>query len=1230
MVCLGNDCSLIMLSGFQFADISAHCKPLSQVRHAKGCYGGKISNVSHFNEKLKVKDKSGTIWLNDYWTLQGDHKGGDCGLPLIAEVQGGSSIVGIHAAGGDHCNTIVIASFPLNVKEKAQELAENSGLLKVSSESRLGFSFRKEMNKKSAVHYEDMGNIVVYGTLDEPVMMNHKSKLKKTLFYKHVHEMLYDQMDFIAEETFGAPPMRPFKNQKGEWISPYNIALRKMNKNRGHADRKTLRKTIRIILRNWTRKMRKRGVTKLSPIPLQEAINGAREDYYTRRLDQSKGAGFGLKGKKKDHFVLGEMDLYEPDDNLMQKVLDRKERYLRGENCPIIFTGMPKDEPREVKKIEIGKTRLFYAGMLDSLIVAKQFLSPMYTLMSQYRLDFGCALGVDPHREAKSLAEHLLYFSKKVPGDECLVEGDYAGYDLSMCPDITWAAYSIIYHFLKEFGYTDDALKIVQGLLSDFMHPVLHILGDLIMVMMTPSGKYGTAEDNTVKGAVIIVFLFISHPQGKDLDPFEHLAPLIYGDDMLTAVSPECEWFNNFYFSEACARYLGMTFTSALKGDHTAGYVKIFESSFLRRHFIYEGGMWKMPLTMNSAEKTIGWIIPSRVASEQDQILNAFNSFLREVYLTIPKNKFNKVRKWGKDIFVKEYELQSPVIQTYDEIKASLEREDTFTTESITVTEEEQYEFEDRDGKFFSDNFAFEFLIREQTVVAKTVIHLFIARAWGIEVSRLPQVLQWPTEFNYYLKGEIDTMRTDLLQIEEKAPSGMEELAFLSRSEIVSLSRYGTDKDYRTFCDNCMNYRAKRDGLRLSIETLERAFRRSTAFSTESAEGYLEPDGSMQEVKNENLVDMSGGSMDVLKTTPSQNVDVGQDVPLSIRDFLSRPVRIAAYSNTPGITLNEAINPWDALLSQPSVRAKLRNTAYLRADLHVRISVSGMPFHYGRYLFSYLPFPDYNEPFKELQTLVSSALSGAAFGELVYLSQSPYARSCDVVANEPVEMVIPYLSPQPVMRLFNNSTSVMAAVDDFQDATALGVLYLKSINDLKSTNATSTPVSLAVYAWLENVEFGSPTATQLEVTTESDERITGPISSATKSMSEAAWAMSDVPVIGSYAKASGRVLQGVSDMSSALGWSYPTLIDEPMRMKSEPFQNAATSIGMDTGKRIVLDPKQELSVDLRSAGSDEDDLVISNIVKRESLLTTFTWAASDNSLSGPNKLIAVTPYCAST
>jgi len=67
---------------------------------------------------------------------------------------------------------------------------------------------------------------------------------------------------------------------------------------------------------------------------------------------------------------------------------------------------------------------------------------------------------------------------------------------------------------------------------------------------------------------------------------------------------------------------------------------------------------------------------------------------------------------------------------------------------------------------------------------------------------------------------------------------------------------------------------------------------------------------------------------------------------------------------------------------------------------------------------------------------------------------------------------------------------------------------------------------------------------------------------------------------------------------------------QPNYVKPLPFQNSALTIGYDTSKRIVLDPKQELTVDPVVTGNDEDEMSISHLCSRASLIYQFDWSPS--------------------
>jgi len=143
--------------------------------------------------------------------------------------------------------------------------------------------------------------------------------------------------------------------------------------------------------------------------------------------------------------------------------------------------------------------------------------------------------------------------------------------------------------------------------------------------------------------------------------------------------------------------------------------------------------------------------------------------------------------------------------------------------------------------------------------------------------------------------------------------------------------------------------------------------------------------------------------------------------------------------------------------------------------------------------------------------------------------------------------------------------------------------------------------------------MGCPTGTIIQITTESgmDERKTGPVESTASAFAVASGAMTTLPFIGQYARASQKVFSSIERWASLFGFSYPTDNNYPSRVKNEPFQNEANTIGMDTGKRITLDPMQELTVDPRIVGSNEDETTIGYLCSVPTLLDTFQWRAAD-------------------
>jgi hypothetical protein len=396
--------------------------------------------------------------------------------------------------------------------------------------------------------------------------------------------------------------------------------------------------------------------------------------------------------------------------------------------------------------------------------------------------------------------------------------------------------------------------------------------------------------------------------------------------------------------------------------------------------------------------------------------------------------------------------------------------------------------------------------------------------------------------------------------------------------------------------------------------------RRKGKFQPRVESAPMDSLGTMGEVTtartNENFLDVGGAEIEETTIGTTMQTDQGQREILSVAKYLSRPVEIYRTTVSPGSNVGLDIPVWDLFTLTPAVRAKLRNYAYLKADLRVRISVAGTPFHYGRLLASYQPFGEHNPTLQHLLDMV--ALETNFRPMLInYLSQAPGSAIININENKPLELHIPFISPKPMFRLFNKDTAAIGSSSSYDDLAHTGDVMLYSINPVSAVNATSTPIQIQVYAWMENVQLGTNTATQIAVTTESkpDERETGPIERMASNVSRFLSVGEYVPTLAPYAKASSMVADGVGKLAALMGWSQPVVDQEVNIVKWMPVSNGAQAIGRFSGFKMSWDPKQEVAVIPGVMGGDEDEMLFSSILSRPCYLTTFTWDDADEAMT---------------
>lgn len=214
-------------------------------------------------------------------------------------------------------------------------------------------------------------------------------------------------------------------------------------------------------------------------------------------------------------------------------------------------------------------------------------------------------------------------------------------------------------------------------------------------------------------------------------------------------------------------------------------------------------------------------------------------------------------------------------------------------------------------------------------------------------------------------------------------------------------------------------------------------------------------------------------------------IDDPNDRYLSLDQFFARPVLLDNYFLARGAKTARFINPWELWSTDNTVLSKLSNYAFFRGDMNVRIIVSSTKFHYGNILISYQPKHTLNA----VLTLYTDMLADdAGVSKEVtnnYLSQSAETAIIRVGKDNSIEMKLPFIHHQPHARLFNEDGLVVNSTNGFDDFADMGRLYLSCLNEIQCSNTDFTPVHIQIYGWVSDISLGSITATDVNVTGES-------------------------------------------------------------------------------------------------------------------------------------------------
>lgn len=321
---------------------------------------------------------------------------------------------------------------------------------------------------------------------------------------------------------------------------------------------------------------------------------------------------------------------------------------------------------------------------------------------------------------------------------------------------------------------------------------------------------------------------------------------------------------------------------------------------------------------------------------------------------------------------------------------------------------------------------------------------------------------------------------------------------------------------------------------------------------------------------------------------------VFQNVDTSLSAFFERPIVARTYTWTPlQVGAFTAIfDPWNDFFANSRVINRINNYNLLRSKLHVRFMINGNGFYYGRLMADYLPLPNADRV-TSASTLVTENAVQASQRMKVFIDPATCCSN---------ELELPFV-------YWKDGVSIPTA-----EWTNLGKIYVRELQGLKHANASTQPLTITVMMWATDVQMSIPTSVSSSalVPQAGDEYASaGPVEMTATAIASMAGAVTDVPGIGPFARATELAAKATSKAASVMGWSRPAEIAPAKDMRPKFVSDLAPSGAGDNVSKLSLDIKQEVTIDPNVIGvALPDEMSVASIAARESYLTQFPWATS--------------------
>lgn len=324
------------------------------------------------------------------------------------------------------------------------------------------------------------------------------------------------------------------------------------------------------------------------PLTRMETVCGIDGKKFVDKMPPNTSVGYPLSGAKRNHLTYLDPTLFEGfncpaelDDIFWVEFEKALDGYRNGERYYPAFKACLKDEPTKLTK---DKVRVFQAAPIVLQMMTRMYFLPIARIFSLFPALSECAVGVNcMGPDWSELGEHMKHF-----GEDRILAGDYSKYDLRMPAQVMFSAFRILIDVAIICGYSDDDVKVMEGIATDICYPVMAYNGDLIQhIGSNPSGQNLTVYINSIVNSLLFRCAFYDLKGVKSRINFRDVCKLMtYGDDVKGSVKSGYDDFNHLYVAQFLSEH-DMKFTMPDKESTPIPFMRDCDADFLKRKNVY-------------------------------------------------------------------------------------------------------------------------------------------------------------------------------------------------------------------------------------------------------------------------------------------------------------------------------------------------------------------------------------------------------------------------------------------------------------------------------------------------------------------------------------------------------------------------------------------------------------------------------------------------------------------